>query len=60
VFIEQAAKASRGEYITTCRQEHNNQGGSGCREVTAHKVAWATVKKKYAKDEATGEWHEAS
>jgi cation transport regulator len=29
------------------------------REVTAHKVAWAAVKKKYRKDEATGKWREA-
>lgn len=29
------------------------------REVTAHKVAWTAVKKKYKKDEASGKWHEA-
>jgi cation transport regulator len=34
--------------------------GAEEREVTAHKVAWAAVKKKYAKDEATGKWHQAS
>jgi cation transport regulator len=26
------------------------------REETAHRVAWAAVKKKYEKDELTGEW----
>ena len=30
--------------------------GDASREETAHKVAWAAVKKKYAKDERTGEW----
>ena len=30
--------------------------GSETREVTAHKVAWNAVKKKYQKDEATGNW----
>ncbi|HEX2990916.1 MAG TPA: putative cation transport regulator ChaB [Anaerolineales bacterium] len=28
------------------------------REETAHRVAWAAVKNKYAKDEATGRWRE--
>jgi cation transport regulator len=27
------------------------------REETAHKVAWAAVKKKYEKDEQSGRWH---
>jgi cation transport regulator len=26
------------------------------REETAHKVAWSAVKKKYRKDEASGNW----
>jgi cation transport regulator len=30
--------------------------GDASREETAHKVAWAAVKKKYEKDERTGEW----
>lgn len=27
------------------------------REETAHRVAWAAVKKKYEKDESSGKWH---
>lgn len=30
--------------------------GDASREETAHKVAWAAVKKVYEKDEDTGEW----
>lgn len=30
--------------------------GDASREETAHKVAWAAVKKKYHKDEKTGDW----
>jgi cation transport regulator len=30
--------------------------GDASREETAHKVAWSAVKKKYEKDEKTGEW----
>jgi cation transport regulator len=30
--------------------------GHASREETAHKVAWAAVKKKYEKDERTGDW----
>jgi cation transport regulator len=30
--------------------------GDALREETAHRVAWAAAKKKYEKDEATGEW----
>jgi cation transport regulator len=32
--------------------------GDASREETAHKVAWAAVKKKYEKEEKTGEWKE--
>ncbi|MDM8355553.1 ChaB family protein [Pandoraea communis] len=31
--------------------------GHESREETAHKVAWAAVKKCYEKDEASGRWH---
>lgn len=31
--------------------------GDASREETAHKVAWAAVKKQYEKDEKTGRWH---
>ncbi len=30
--------------------------GGADREETAHKVAWAAVKKEYEKDDKTGEW----
>lgn len=30
--------------------------GDSSREETAHRVAWAAVKKKYEKNEATGKW----
>ncbi len=30
--------------------------GGADREETAHKVAWAAVKKEYDKDDKTGEW----
>jgi len=30
--------------------------GDASQEETAHKVAWAAVKKVYAKDEETGQW----
>ncbi|MGE5374404.1 MAG: putative cation transport regulator ChaB [Bacteroidota bacterium] len=32
--------------------------GDSSREETAHRVAWAAVKNKYEKDEATGKWKE--
>jgi cation transport regulator len=31
--------------------------GDASREETAHKVAWAAVKKQYEKDEQSGQWH---
>ncbi len=36
--------------------EPEERRGGADREETAHKVAWAAVKKKYDKDEKTGEW----
>lgn len=30
--------------------------GDSSREETAHRVAWAAVKKKYEKSESTGKW----
>ena len=35
--------------------EYAARGLAG-REETAHKVAWAAVKKKYRKDEKSGQW----
>jgi cation transport regulator len=32
--------------------------GDDTREETAHQVAWAAVKRKYEKNEKTGDWHE--
>ena len=37
------------------KDSHKRMGGTS-QEETAHKVAWAAVKKTYAKDEATGQW----
>lgn len=36
--------------------EPKERRGGASREETAHKVAWAAVKKEYEKDEQTGEW----
>ena len=36
--------------------EPQERRGGASREQTAHKVAWAAVKKAYAKDENTGKW----
>ncbi|MBZ0321187.1 MAG: putative cation transport regulator ChaB [Anaerolineae bacterium] len=36
-------------------QPHERRGDDS-REETAHKVAWAAVKKKYEKNEKTGKW----
>lgn len=36
--------------------EPEERRGDATREETAHKVAWAAVKRKYEKDEATGRW----
>ena len=34
--------------------------GDATREETAHKVAWAAVKRVYEKDERTGEWKKSA
>ena len=36
--------------------EPQERRSGATREETAHKVAWTAVKKKYEKDEKTGEW----
>jgi len=46
------------EAFNSAFDEYAGRGAEG-REVTAHKVAWSAVKKKYRKDEASGKWHEA-
>ena len=46
------------EAFNNAYEEYADRGPEG-REVTAHKVAWTAVKKKYKKDEATGKWREA-
>jgi cation transport regulator len=38
--------------------EPDERRGDASREETAHKVAWAAVKKKYEKDEKSGKWKE--
>ncbi len=39
-------------------QDPSRRRGDESREETAHRVAWAAVKQKYRKDEATGRWVE--
>ena len=46
-----AFNSAWGEY-----DEPEERRGGASREETAHKVAWAAVKKEYEKDEKTGEW----
>lgn len=36
--------------------EPKERRGAATREETAHRVAWAAVKRTYEKDEATGRW----
>lgn len=36
--------------------EPEERRGGASREETAHKVAWAAVKREYEKDEKTGKW----
>jgi cation transport regulator len=36
--------------------EPEERRGDDTREETAHKVAWAAVKRKYQKDEQSGRW----
>jgi cation transport regulator len=47
------------EAFNSAFDEYKERGAEG-REVTAHKVAWAAVKKKYQKNEQTGKWEPAS
>lgn len=37
-------------------KEKEDRRGDSTREETAHKVAWAAVKKEYEKDDETGDW----
>jgi cation transport regulator len=39
-------------------EEPEDRRGAASREETAHRVAWAAVKQRYAKDPETGEWRE--
>jgi cation transport regulator len=43
------------EAFNSAYDEYKERGPEG-REVTAHKVAWSAVKKKYRKDETSGKW----
>lgn len=43
------------EAFNSAYDEYKERGPDG-REETAHKVAWAAVKKKYRKDDDTGKW----
>jgi cation transport regulator len=40
--------------------EQNERRGDDTREETAHKVAWAAVKRVYEKDDKTGDWKRKS
>jgi cation transport regulator len=40
--------------------EQKERRGDDSREETAHKVAWAAVKRDYEKDEKTGRWKRKS
>lgn len=37
-------------------KDPDDRRGDATREETAHRVAWAAVKKKYEKDEESGKW----
>ncbi len=50
IYLE-AFNSAWDEY-DTARERRGNES----REEAAHKVAWAAVKKKYEKNEKTGEW----
>lgn len=39
-------------------KDKKDRRADASREETAHKVAWAAVKRDYEKDEGTGKWHE--
>lgn len=43
------------EAFNSAYDEYAERGAEG-REVTAFKVAWAAVKKKYRKNEESGKW----
>jgi cation transport regulator len=38
--------------------EPEERPGASSREETAHRVAWAAVKRKYEKDDLSGQWKE--
>ena len=42
------------EAFNSAYEEYQDRGDE--REQTAHRVAWSAVKKKYRKDEPTGNW----
>jgi cation transport regulator len=49
------------EAFNSALEQYDKPGkrrGDASREETAHRVAWAAVKKKYEKDEKTGKWRE--
>ncbi len=43
------------EAFNNAYEQYKERGADG-REETAHRVAWAAVKKKYEKNESTGKW----
>jgi cation transport regulator len=50
-IYKEAFNSAWGQY-----DEPHERRGDDTREETAHKVAWAAVKKVYRKDEESGKW----
>jgi cation transport regulator len=55
---EHAQEIYRAAYNSAWEQydEPEERRGDASREETAHRVAWAAVKRVYEKDEQSGEW----
>jgi len=50
-IYKEAFNAAWDEYA-----DSSDRRGDSSREETAHRVAWAAVKKKYEKNESSGKW----
>lgn len=59
---EHAQEIYREAYNSAWEQydKPEERRGDASRDETAHKVAWAAVKKKFEKDEKTGKWRKKS
>lgn len=56
--LPQHAQEIYKEAFNSAFDNYKERGPEG-REETAHKVAWSAVKKKYRKDEKSGNWEPA-